>query len=299
VQAQAGQLGIGVGNTQFNYDFQPVLQDGLSTIEAGAATNDMVDVKPGDMVYNSAGKPEKLAQGTKVLVEGKMVEYDGSSALKLPQLVVKYKLKPYTWSDGTAGSVEDIKLAYKINCDRDSGATTFTTCDEFGTIDYGTDLSWTITYLPGVQDPTYFVMPFSISPNNPIYPSHQVLADGRKLADVPAKEWATLPEIAEKPLSYGPWMITDWKKGQSIQMTVNPHYQPAPAIKNVTIVIIEDTNQAVAQLLSGDVDYLEKATLGAGAEVQTVLDAAKQDKVNAVVIPSPTWEHIDFNLFTK
>ena len=299
VTAQATQLGVGIGNTQYNYDFQPVLQTEMSTIEAGLATNDMVDVKAGDMVYNTAGQPEKLAQGTKVLVDGKTVEYDGSSPLQLPQLVVKYSLKPYTWSDGTAGSIDDVKLAYKINCDKDSGATTFSVCDEFGSIDYGTDLSWTITYLPGVQDPTYFVMPFSISPNNPIYPSHQVLSDGRTLADVPAAEWATLPEIAEKPLSYGPWMITNWTKGQSIQMTVNPHYEPAPAIKNITIVIIEDTNQAVAQLLSGDVDYLEKATLGGGAEVQTVLDAAKQGKVNAEVIPSPTWEHIDFNLFTK
>ena len=35
------------------------------------------------------------------------------------------------------------------------------------------------------------------------------------LKDVPAKEWSTLPEIAEKPLGYGPFMVEDWKKGES------------------------------------------------------------------------------------
>jgi hypothetical protein len=53
----------------------------------------------------------------------------------------------------------------------------------------------------------------------------------------------------------------------------------------------------VAQLLSGDIDYLEKATLAGGAEVQTVVDAAAQGKVQMKLVPSPTWEHIDMNMY--
>lgn len=34
-----------------NYDYQPVTQKALSSVEAGLATNTEVDVKPGDMVY--------------------------------------------------------------------------------------------------------------------------------------------------------------------------------------------------------------------------------------------------------
>ena len=55
----------------------------------------------------------------------------------------------------------------------------------------------------------------------------------------------------------------------------------------------------MAQLLAGDVDYLERATLGGGDAVQTVIDAAAEGKVNVKIIPSPTWEHIDMNLYTK
>src|SRR5690606_11992803 len=154
-------------------------------------------------------------------------------------------------------------------------------------------LEWTITYLPGVQSPTYYLMPFSISPNAPVYPSHQQLSDGRMLADVPANEWATRPEIAETPLSYGPFYISEWTKGQSITLEANPYYEPGTGVQTIVIVFVTDTNQAVAQLLSGDVDYLEKATLGGGAEVQTLVDAAEQGQVNLEIIPSPTWEHID------
>ena len=298
VQRQAADIGIGVLNTQFDYDYQAALQDPLSTVESGLSKNEVVEVKAGDMVYDASGAVVKLEKGVKVFdADGNEVEYDGSSSLKMKQLTSTYKFKDYTWSDGTKGSIEDFKLAYKIDCDKESGATTFETCDQIQKVDFGTGLEYTATWLPGAQPSLYLLAP--VGQYQGPYPSHQVLADGRKLADVPAKEWATLPEIAEKPLSYGPFMLTEWKKGESLTFEVNPHFQPAPALKKIVIVIVPDTNQAVAQLLSGDIDYLEKATLGAGAELQTVIEAAAAGKVKAEVSASPTWEHIDFNMFSK
>jgi len=299
VSAQVARLAIGVANTQFNYDYQAVLQTERSTIESGLATNELVDVALGDTVYNADGEPEELAAGTRLVLDGATAEYDGSSALQLPQLVVNYELKPYTWSDGTPGSIEDVKLAYAINCDPDSGATSFNVCNSFENVEYADDgsIAWTITYWPGVQDPSYDIMPFSFNPSSPIYPSHQVVSDGRNLKDIPAAEWLTLPEIAEKPLSFGPFYIDEWVRGQSITMKANPYYEPGTGVEEIIIVFVTDTNQAVAQLLNGDVDYLEKATLGGGAEVQTLVDAAAEGRVNIEIIPSPTWEHIDMNMF--
>jgi ABC-type transport system substrate-binding protein len=63
------------------------------------------------------------------------------------------------------------------------------------------------------------------------------------------------------------------------------------------IKFIADTNQAVAQLLTGQVDVLFAETLGAGAEVQTVREAADEGKVAIYILPSTTWEHVDFQLF--
>ena len=72
------------------------------------------------------------------------------------------------------------------------------------------------------------------------------------------------------------------------------------ATPNVIAIFVADTNQAVAQLLNGDVDFLDKSTLGAGAEIQTVIDAAKGGSpIKYEIITSPTWEHIDINMFVK
>ena len=299
VRKATGDIGGGDGARiyfQKNYDFQPWLQDQLSTIEAGLAANNDVEVAAGDMVYNISGEPVAMEEGVTVFDStGAEVTWDGTSPLTLKQLVVTYPFQSYTWSDGTPGSIADFELSRKIDCDPTGGATGYITCESIQDVVFSTDaLEYTVTYLPGVQSPTYFLPPFGP------YPSHQVLADGRNLADVPAAEWSTLPEIAERPLSWGPYMVTEWIKGQSLTLAANPNYAGEVATPNVIFVFVADTNQAVAQLLNGDVDFLDDSTLGAGAEVQTVIDAANSGSpVQYEIAGSPTWEHIDINLFTK
>ena len=281
-------------NTQKDYDYQPGIQDPLATIENGLSKNAVVDVKAGDEVYTTEGKRAKLEKDVKVFdADGNEVVYDGTSTVKMKQLTSTYKFKDFTWSDGTKGSVADFELGYKIDCDRESGATSFEICDQIGKAEFGPGLEFTFTWLPGAQYSLYFLNQFNV------YPSFQVLADGRILKDVPAKEWATLPEIAEKPLSMAPFVLTDWKKGESMTFEANQYFEPAPKLKKVVIQFFPDSQTAVAALLGGDVDYLEKATLGAGAEVQTAIDAGKEGKVKVEISASPTWEHIDFNLFSK
>lgn len=299
-QRLVDRAAVGVLYSQYNYDFQPGLQGELSTLESGLATNEAVEVTAGDLVYDATGAPVELAAGVKVFdSEGNEVEYSGEGTVSMNQLTVTYKLNPFTWSDGTPGSIEDMKLGVTIDCDRDSGATTYETCDRIGDlandITYSdSELAMTIKWLPGSQSPIYHLYPFFI------YPSQRVLSDGRVLADVPAAEWATLPEIAERPLSYGAYVVKEWNKGQSIVLEANPYYEGTVATPNVIYVFVADTNQAVAQLLNGDVDYLDDSTLGAGAEVQTVIDAANSTgSVQYEISPSSTWEHIDINLFTK
>ncbi|MFN3331187.1 MAG: ABC transporter substrate-binding protein [Caldilinea sp.] len=291
---------VGLINTQYSYDFQPALQDPLSTLESGLASNDVVEVTAGDLVYDATGLPVELAAGVVVFdSEGNEVEYSGEGTVQMNQLTVTYKLKPFTWSDGTPGSIDDLKLGIAIDCDRDSGATSYNTCDQIGNRETDvtfsdSELAMTIKWLPGVQSPTYFLYPFNI------YPSQRVISDGRVLADVPAIEWATLPEVAERPLSFGPYVIKEWNKGQSIVLEANPYFDGEVKTPNVIFVFVADTNQAVAQLLNGDVDFLDPSTLGAGAEVQTVIDAANSTgNVEVFISGSPTWEHIDINLATK
>ena len=286
--------------TSLDYDYQAVGFTKLPKLGDGA-TNTDVDVKAGDMVWSTKGEPIALAKDVEVTdATGATVKWDGTSPLKLKQLTVSFETKPgMKWQDGSPITKADYELGHKTACDKDSGATTFTFCNSVQTFTQESDTKQTLVFLPGVQWPTYYTGGFSPAPSKQPIESDGPYK-GKTLADVPAKDWPTLPEVAEKPWSNGPYKITGWEKGQKMTFEANENYYgTAPKIKKIVIQFYADTNAAVAALLTGDVDVLGTETLGAGAEVQTVVDAAAKGKVQVVTLASPTWEHMDFNLFVK
>ena len=86
----------------------------------------------------------------------------------MKQLTSTYKFKDFTWSDGTKGSVDDLMLGYKIDCDKDSGATSFEICDQVQEVTLSTSgLEYTIKWLPGSQYSLYFLQPVPHLPELP------------------------------------------------------------------------------------------------------------------------------------
>ena len=286
--------------TSLDYDYQAVGFTKLPSLGDGA-TNVDIDVKAGDMVWNTSGEAVALAKDVEVTdATGATVVWDGSSPLKLKQLTVSFEMKPgMKWQDGSPVTKADYELGQKTTCDKESGATTFTFCESVQTFTQESDTKQTLVFLPGVQWPTFYTGGFGAAPSKQPIESDGPYK-GKTLADVPAKDWPTLPEVAEKPWSNGPYKITAWEKGQKMTFEANENYYgTAPKVKKIIIQFYADTNAAVAALLTGDVDVLGTETLGAGAEVQTVVDAAAKGKVQVKTLASPTWEHIDFNLFVK
>lgn len=275
--------------TSFDYDYQPDALKELPTIENGGTVLTLVEVSAGDTVWSVDGEAVELAEGVEVInADGEIVAYDGSP-ITLNQLAVTFEFPPMKWEDGEPLKAADYELAYNIDCNEDSGAISLTVCKSIADVEFR-DNGYTITYLPGAQWAEYFAYTLGTYSNLftvGAYPSHQVLADGRKLADVPASEWSTLPEIAERPLSYGPYRLVEWQKGQRMVFEANPNYYKGEvAIKTLIIEFFDDTNQAVAQLLTGNVDVLGSETLGAGPELETVLAAAEAGQIQAFPITS-------------
>jgi ABC-type transport system substrate-binding protein len=293
VAANAASFIFGRPITSLNFDYKANLYfPDLPTLENGGAVVNTVDVKDGDKVVDADGNVVELAAGMKVKdADGNIVDYAGGG-VKMQQMVLTWTLiDGIKWSDGEPLTAADMDLGYKITCDPDSGATDFTTCERTVSVE-NTDTTSVVTLVPGYTPPTYFTI------NYGWYPAHQVLSDGRTLADVPASEYATLPEIAESPMGTGPYMITGWNKGQDMTFEANPNfYLGAPKTPNIVIKFIADTNQAVAQLLTNEVDVLFSETTP--GQEQTLTDAAADGKIKVFIEPSATWEHIDFNLFTK
>jgi ABC-type transport system substrate-binding protein len=289
-----------LGTTYYeqNWDYKPLLQKDFSTIENKGAVNNDVDVKEGDMVYDATGTPVKLAAGVKVTDStGAAVEYKSGMALKMKQLVVTYNLMDgLKWQDGQPIVKADLELGYKLNCDKSSGAVTYTLCDQTQKFEALGDTTEKVTWLPGSQYPLYYIWPYSI------YPAHQPITSsdaykGKTLADVAVKDWATLAEMNQMPWSFGPYIIAEWKKTQYIKFTPNK-YWPGAAPKTPTIIwSFLTTDQLVPQLLTGQVDMLgDEALL---SKDQKLVDAEKAGKVKTFTVAGSTWEHIDFQLFVK
>ena len=118
--------------TSLNYDFQPVLVKELSTIENGLATNDDVEVNAGDKVIDAAGNPVEVAAGIKVKdATGAKLNSPTAPSDEAADRQVR-TIDGLTWSDGTPVTQADVELDHKITCDKESGATSYITCDNIG-----------------------------------------------------------------------------------------------------------------------------------------------------------------------
>jgi ABC-type transport system substrate-binding protein len=287
------------------YDYQPAALTDLSTLENGRATLNEVQVSEGDMVMGASGEPVTLTLGVEVMdINNDIVAYEGEP-LTLHQMVVNHEIvEGLTWEDGEPVKKADLELAHRINCDPESGAVSYSVCESWESYEVTSDTSITITYLPGAKTPEYMVYTAGVYAGTTFglgaYPSHLVLSDGRNLADVPASEWSSLPEIALDPLSYGPYRLVEWQKGQRMVFEANPYYYLGePKIKTVIAQFFGETNAAVAQILNGEVDVIGTETLGAGPELETMIEAGENGQVQFFPIASATWEHVDMNLFVR
>jgi ABC-type transport system substrate-binding protein len=294
VAVLANSLIQGLAYTSLNYDFQPLLQEPLGTLENNLTTIAEVEVEAGREVVDANGNPVTLEAGVMVKnAAGEVVEFTGD-ALTMRQLLTTIQYRAdLVWSDGVPVSQSDYELKFKIDCDPESGATSFATCDLIDNLEFN-DTGYIVTTLPGSEAPLYFLA-FDASTLPDIYPAHRVLSDGRTLADVPASEWTTLPEIAENPIGVGPYVLTEWVKGEKMTFTANPYYYGgAPKTPNLVISFITPEN-AEAQLIGGQVDILDFTTLVGVSEALN--NAQAEGLINVIVDPSASWEHIDYNLF--
>ncbi|MFE6286135.1 ABC transporter substrate-binding protein [Streptomyces sp. NPDC057877] len=58
-----------------------------------------------------------------------------------------------------------------------------------------------------------------------------------------------------EPVGTGPYVLTDWRKGEKLTFKANPHYWGgAPRVKTVTMAIVEDDDVRATRLRSGDLD---------------------------------------------
>jgi peptide/nickel transport system substrate-binding protein len=74
---------------------------------------------------------------------------------------------------------------------------------------------------------------------------------------IPAK-WATLPDFASKPVGTGPYMFSEWARGDHITLTANTSYwgSPKPSIETVTYKFVPEESTQLAGLAAGNFDLI-------------------------------------------
>ena len=99
------------------------------------------------------------------------------------------------------------------------------------------------------------------------------------------------------PVSDGPFMISEWVPADSIIMVPNPHYHRdgLPLLNSVTFKFIPDTNQLIAQLLSGACDIGTQDGLGAN-DAPFLIEAENSGLITPYFQTGTVFEHIDFGI---
>ncbi len=224
---------------------------------------------------------------------------ENGGAAQTPQLVVRYEfVNGLTWSDGTPVSKADYELAYRILCDPETWKSEYGSpppaCDKIAQVEFVNDTTYIVTWEPGYQDPQYFLPPLGR------LPAHQVIGDGRKLAEVPAREWFSLTEVGQTPLGVGPYVIKEWVYGEKMLLTANPYYHGGPPSTPNIVIRFLPADQIVGALVRGEVDIVGWDSLYQDAKAMGVLiDAQAKGKIRLHLVPSAMWERIDFALFVQ
>ncbi len=243
-------IGAGRSYTTLGYESATSWLVALPTLDNGRAVNNTVTANQGDRVVNALGQIEELQPGVLVRnAAGQETTYSGGP-IQMKQLVVQYEYRSdLLWPDGQAIQAEDIQLGYDIDCDPAAGAASYDTCDR--TVSYTVSgRTATQTLLPGDQDPSYSTRDFHV------YPAHRIVSGGRRLDQVPASEWVSLPEVTRTPWGFGPYQVVSWAPGSRITLAAHPHwFGGTPATPNYALRIIAQED-AVAELINGGVDLL-------------------------------------------
>ncbi len=267
----------------FEYQAQGLIK--LPNIEDGDAEIKRVSVNAGDLVIDINGEVVQLEEGVTIKdADGEAIEFDGSP-MDMAQMVVRFRLLPMVWSDGTTVTAADSLFSFEVAADPDTPTdkSTIERTASYQALDDET-IQW--TGLPGWLDPDYFTNIW------PPLPAHQ-------LSRYPIAQLAETAEVMETPLSNGPFVIEEWVKGDHILMVKNEHYFRAeegfPRVDMIKYQFVENGNQLVALILAGECDIAAQDGLDM-SQAPLLLEAEANGLGSSYFESNNIFEHIDFGI---
>ena len=252
--------------------FNPIITDtGYDALVMELVLLGLSDIDPQGNIF-----PELAAELP--TVENGGVLYDESAGT----MSVTWKMRQdVQWSDGTPVTADDVIFTYNAIVNPETGGW-IPGIDYIDSIDKIDDHAFTINY-------------------NSIYPAYLTQFGGEQITIWPAhycdaSQGFASWDCARKPLSNGPFVLSEWVSGDHMTFTRNEKYfeKGKPALDKITINIVPDQTVRKTMLINGDADLDMWTT-------EPIIADLKGNS-NIEVNPSPTNRfvmRIFFNLAAK
>jgi peptide/nickel transport system substrate-binding protein len=269
------------------YEYKPVILKKLPSLADGDAVIESVSVNTGSEVVDADGQPATLSEGTRVYPSGCYsdacaVTYDGKSPLNMDQMVVTFAMRDdVVWSDGTPVTAADSVYAFELNQDPSTPASKYLV-DRTQSYEATDDYSLQWWGKPGFIDQTYFT--------NFWTPAPQHLWESFSPTDLLETDVST-----REPAGWGPYILQEWKPGESIRLTRNRLYFRAdeglPKFANLTFRFVSDADTAVSDLLAGKCDLLDPS-VQLDSQVGLLRELQQSQKVQLAVAKTNIMEQL-------
>jgi peptide/nickel transport system substrate-binding protein len=274
------------------YGYEPVILEKIPSLDDGDAQVAPVTVKAGDQVVDSSGNLVALKAGDKIRPAGCRgddcaITYDGSSQIQMDQLIVTFTmLDGLMWSDGEPLTAQDSVYSFQLASSNSTPGSKFL-IDRTQTYEAASDgvtAQW--WGKPGFMDSDYYTnfwMPL---------PQHV-------WGDLTADDLLTADISTTAPLGWGPYMLKEWKKGESLRFIKNLNYFRAnsglPKFDELTFIIHTDPNSAVTALVNGDCDLLDPSVQLDGL-VGLLQQMQTDEQAKLITAPSNTMEWLGIGI---
>lgn len=268
-----------------NYGYQAVILEQIPSLENGDAQLFETSVYVGDEIVDADGTPVTLTVGTRVRPAGCrsdecVIEYDGTSEVKLDQMQVTFRLLPgLVWSDGEPLTASDSVFAFDLDADPATPGSNYLT-DRTQSYEAADDQTVQWWGRPGFVDPTYFTNFWAPLPEH-------------LWGEIPSDEVAD--EVGRTPIGWGPYVLEEWVDGDHITLRKNARYfridEGLPKFDTIIFRFVPDPETAISSLLAGTCDILDPSIhLEGQASLLTSMD--EQGQLQALVTQTPMMEQL-------
>ncbi len=270
----------------------PIIFTDLPAKDNGGIVSEPAAVSSGFQVQNANGDIDILKKGVRVFPSGCessecVVEWDGESALQMDQISITFHLNPaLKWSDGTPLTARDSVYSYQVASDP---ATPGTRQYLMRTLTYEAADDHTLVWkgIPGA-------VPASVSDFfwQPL-PEHV-------LKTVSSAELLTAEASAVKPLSWGPYMIQQWQKGNSMILVKNPSYfrngEGLPYFDTIEVRFIDSAGSPdLAEWLNSQCDMIDSSAVLDG-QYQQAADLVNAGTARQTILWGPELTFLSFGI---